>query len=647
MVASQRRHRRRRDPGAGASRSSRARCSSPARTRSWPPASASSPARRRMTIYKPIKHAGLQGGARRRSSSRRSSRRRRHDGDVNNGKMDVPSILLEPIAVDKANIDADGDQGRLSTSCEDICAGPCRKEQCPQAVSALDAAARARATSPRTFPGVRALDGVSFDLRAGRDPRALRRERRRQEHAHQDALRRLPARAATAARSARRRAACASQALADAETPASRSSPRSWRWSPSCPSPRTSSSAASRARVGPHPTGTRCDATRATAARRCRPRRRPGAPGRRPRHRPAAARRDRARPWPRTPRILILDEPTAALTEAEAARLLALLARAARARRAHASTSRHKLDEVFAIADRITVLRDGAHRRHARRRARRDARGDPRDGRPRGDGALPAPRRARRASRCCAVARLDGRRSAGPGAAWSDGRLASRSARGEVARHRRPDGRRAHRAADARSSALARSRVARHASRSTAAAARRSLARRTRIAAGLALVSEDRKRYGLVLDATSVRDNMTLAIAAPLRPRLFLRRRPRARRAAREAQFGSAAHQGAGARTRRGQLSGGNQQKVVLGKWLLDEAAGPASSTSRRAASTSAPSRRSTSSSPSWRPAGPGRRARVLRAARAAGHEPPRARAEPGRGHRGAHARPKRRRRRS
>jgi ABC-type sugar transport system ATPase subunit len=56
--------------------------------------------------------------------------------------------------------------------------------------------------------------------------------------------------------------------------------------------------------------------------------------------------------------ILVLDEPTAALTEADARRLLALVD-GLRARGVSAIYISHRLDEVFAIADRITVLRDG------------------------------------------------------------------------------------------------------------------------------------------------------------------------------------------------------------------------------------------------------------------------------------------------
>ena len=57
-------------------------------------------------------------------------------------------------------------------------------------------------------------------------------------------------------------------------------------------------------------------------------------------------------------RILVLDEPTAALTEADTARLMSLL-RGLKASGVSCIYISHRLDEVFAIADRITVLRDG------------------------------------------------------------------------------------------------------------------------------------------------------------------------------------------------------------------------------------------------------------------------------------------------
>jgi rhamnose transport system ATP-binding protein len=58
-------------------------------------------------------------------------------------------------------------------------------------------------------------------------------------------------------------------------------------------------------------------------------------------------------------RILVLDEPTAALTDAEADHLFAVLARL-RARGTTLLYVSHRLPEVFRLCERITVLRDGA-----------------------------------------------------------------------------------------------------------------------------------------------------------------------------------------------------------------------------------------------------------------------------------------------
>ncbi len=59
-------------------------------------------------------------------------------------------------------------------------------------------------------------------------------------------------------------------------------------------------------------------------------------------------------------KVLILDEPTSALTDTEADRLLGLLRRLADEGVSILYIS-HKLNEIFAIADRITVLRDGRY----------------------------------------------------------------------------------------------------------------------------------------------------------------------------------------------------------------------------------------------------------------------------------------------
>lgn len=60
----------------------------------------------------------------------------------------------------------------------------------------------------------------------------------------------------------------------------------------------------------------------------------------------------------RDSQVLILDEPTSSLTPVEVERLFALLRRLRAERRALVYIS-HKMEEIFAIADRVTVLRDG------------------------------------------------------------------------------------------------------------------------------------------------------------------------------------------------------------------------------------------------------------------------------------------------
>ena len=62
-------------------------------------------------------------------------------------------------------------------------------------------------------------------------------------------------------------------------------------------------------------------------------------------------------------RILIMDEPTAALTEADVVHLFRIV-RLLRERGVGIVYISHRLEEVFELADRVTVLRDGAVRRH-------------------------------------------------------------------------------------------------------------------------------------------------------------------------------------------------------------------------------------------------------------------------------------------
>ena len=59
-------------------------------------------------------------------------------------------------------------------------------------------------------------------------------------------------------------------------------------------------------------------------------------------------------------RILIMDEPTAALTESDVTRLFDIV-RKLKSRGVGIVYISHRLDELFEIADRVTVLRDGAY----------------------------------------------------------------------------------------------------------------------------------------------------------------------------------------------------------------------------------------------------------------------------------------------
>ncbi len=92
---------------------------------------------------------------------------------------------------------------------------------------------------------------------------------------------------------------------------------------------------------------------------------------------------------------------------------------------------------------------------------------------------------------------------------------------------------------------------------------------RAAMRAGLGLVPEDRKGQGLVLDA-SLQDNLTLARLDRDTRRGLVDRGAQRREAARVAGRLKVRMSGLGQRTRT--LSGGNQQKIVIGKWLLTDA---------------------------------------------------------------------------
>jgi D-xylose transport system ATP-binding protein len=261
-------------------------------------------------------------------------------------------------------------------------------------------------------------------------------------------------------------------------------------------------------------------------------------------------------------RLLVLDEPTAALTEADAARLNRLLLDL-RATGVSCIYISHRLEEVFQVADRITVLRDG-----------RSVGGAPRTeltpdkviammvGREVGTLYPRPPHRpgvpllevenwtvedplvpGRHVLRNVSLAVRE-REIVGIGGLMGAGRTALVSSLFGAAR----------------------SRVTGTLCLSGGPPRKPFQSPPEAIAAGLALVSEDRKRYGLVLDA-SVSENLTLASLRRFVRGLFVDDKSREVQARQEAEALRVRSPGLGAPVR--QLSGGNQQKVVLGKWLL------------------------------------------------------------------------------
>ena len=261
-------------------------------------------------------------------------------------------------------------------------------------------------------------------------------------------------------------------------------------------------------------------------------------------------------------RILVLDEPTAALTEADAVRLLRFLAEL-RTRGISSIYISHRLEEVFKIADRITVLRDGRSVGTARTAELTSDRVIsmmvgrevktlyPRPERLPGDVVLSVqgwtvedPLNPGRHVLKDVGFELHEGEVLGIAGLMGAGRTALVSSLFGAARSRV-------------SGAL------RLAGRESTAPMR---SPREAIASGMALVSEDRKRYGLVLEA-SVGENITLATLRRFVHGLLLDNRERVKEA--EVQARALRIKAAGMGPVVNHLSGGNQQKVVLGKWLL------------------------------------------------------------------------------
>jgi D-xylose transport system ATP-binding protein len=261
-------------------------------------------------------------------------------------------------------------------------------------------------------------------------------------------------------------------------------------------------------------------------------------------------------------RILVLDEPTAALTETEADRLFSIL-RALRERGIGMIYISHRLEEVFRLSDRITVLRDGravgTSATSALDERRVIAMMVGREVTPLGPGAARVPGDA--------VLEAKGITAEDPRIA---GKVVLKDAtftvrRGEVLGIAGLMG--------AGRTELLMSLFGSYpgpVSGEVYVAGRPAQIRRPAeaIAHGIAFVTEDRKRFGLVLDQT-VLSNMTLAALRRISGRVVTDEWREL--AAGDRMFRSLRIKAPSLFAPAGTLSGGNQQKVVLSKWLLTE----------------------------------------------------------------------------
>ena len=259
-------------------------------------------------------------------------------------------------------------------------------------------------------------------------------------------------------------------------------------------------------------------------------------------------------------RILVLDEPTAALTESEVGTLFHILEKL-RDRGVGMIYISHKLDEVFRLSDRVTVLRDGKTvGTHATADLTKDKVISAMVGREVGD-IFPKPEHEFgemalevRGLNVFSIDRPDK-------ALVKDVSFAVR--KGEVLGIAGLMG------AGRSELLMAIFGAWKGVYSREILAAGRPIAINSpadAIAHGIGFVTEDRKRFGLILEQT-ILDNMTLAGLKSISGR-FVCNRTRETIAA-GGPMKSLRIKANSTLTVAGTLSGGNQQKVVLGKWLL------------------------------------------------------------------------------
>ena len=265
------------------------------------------------------------------------------------------------------------------------------------------------------------------------------------------------------------------------------------------------------------------------------------------------------------PQILFLDEPTSALQASETHRLLEV-ARGLRDRGVAVVFVSHLLEDVFAICDTITVLRNG---RVVVARAPREQTSIPQVVEQMlGDAVHRRGREAVRSAETQKGAPVGGQlRLSGVSVKNALKPLDLAVAPGEVVGLAGLDGSGPHVVFDLifgrrrRDGGTIELPGGRRAPRTTTEAVR----------AGLALVPADRKRLGAMLEK-SVYENIAIVSAGPLRRMGFVLRR--SRMTARARHWGERLNiVMASPAARVEQLSGGNQQKVVFAKWLEAEPA--------------------------------------------------------------------------
>ncbi|BDG62353.1 sugar ABC transporter ATP-binding protein [Caldinitratiruptor microaerophilus] len=250
-------------------------------------------------------------------------------------------------------------------------------------------------------------------------------------------------------------------------------------------------------------------------------------------------------------RVLILDEPTAALTEAEVEHLFAVL-EGLRARGVAILYISHRLEEFYRLCDRVTVLRDGTY-----------------------VGTYPLPD-TNEAELVQAMVgrplrdRFPGRRARVDGEAL----VVRHLSRGKVLRDVSLTVRRGKVVGVAGLMGAGRTELARaimgldpvDAGEVTVLGVRlRPGDPQAALAAGMAFVPEDRKAQGLWLNR-SVRENLTFSSLKRLGRAGWLPRRAERQLAGRLIR--DLAIRTPGSEVPVNTLSGGNQQKVVLGRWL-------------------------------------------------------------------------------